>query len=60
MDRLIDRTNLYLWQSPIYPNLAIDIENQALQRVMMVAQQSFVTLQVFTWYGSDDRDIMDD
>ena len=53
MGRLADRTTLYLSQAPNYPNLDVDIDNQVLQRVMVVAQQRVVTLQEFTQDGSD-------
>ena len=53
MGCIADRTTLYLSQAPNYPNLDVDIENQVLQRVMLVAQQRVVTLQEFTQDGSD-------
>jgi radical SAM superfamily enzyme with C-terminal helix-hairpin-helix motif len=36
--RLINRAAQCLRQYPNYPNLVVDLEHQALQRVMLVAQ----------------------
>jgi hypothetical protein len=41
---LIDRAALCLRQYPNYPNLVVDFEHQALQRVMLVAQQRAMPL----------------
>jgi hypothetical protein len=42
--RLVDRAALGLRQYTNYPNLVVDLEHQALQRVMLVAQQSAMPL----------------
>jgi hypothetical protein len=42
--RLVDRAGLRLHQYTNYPNLVVDLEHQALQRVMLVAQQSAMPL----------------
>jgi hypothetical protein len=42
--RLVDRAALCLRQYTNYPNLVVDIEHQALQRVMSVAQQRAMPL----------------
>ena len=48
MVRLAYCATLYFWQAPNYPNLAVYIDIQALQLVMLVAQQRAVTLHGFT------------
>ncbi len=58
--RLIDRTALCLRQYPNYPNVVVDLEHQALQRVMLVAQQRTMPLQGFARDGNDARDLMDE
>ncbi len=42
--RLVDRATLCLRQYPNYPNLVVDLEHQALQCVMLVAQQRALPL----------------
>jgi hypothetical protein len=42
--RLVDRAALCLRQYTNDPNLVVDLENQALQRVMLVAQQRAMPL----------------
>jgi hypothetical protein len=58
--RLVDRAALCLPQYTIYPNLVVDLEHQALQRVMLVAQQRAMPLKVFARNGSDARDLMNE
>jgi hypothetical protein len=41
---LVDRAALCLRQNPNYPNLVVDLEHQALQRVMLIAQQRAMPL----------------
>ncbi len=42
--RLVDRAALCLCQYPNYPNLVVDLEHQAFQRVVLVAQQRAMLL----------------
>jgi hypothetical protein len=42
--RLVDRAALCLRQYTNYPNLVVNLEHQALQRVMLVAQQRAMPL----------------
>ena len=59
MARLIDCTTMHLWKYTNYPNHDADLENQALQRVMLVAKQHDATLKGFTRDGSNSCDLMD-
>ena len=59
MARLLDSATVYLWESAKYTNLDVDIYNQALQRVILVAKHRAVTLQGFTQDIRDACDIMD-
>jgi hypothetical protein len=45
--RLVDRAALCLRQYTNYPNLVVDLEHQALQRVMLVSQQRAMPLWGF-------------
>ena len=59
MNFIVNCAMLYLWQSPNYPNPAVYLENQAIQRVVLVAQQRAMTLQLSTQYDRDVHDLMD-
>jgi hypothetical protein len=58
--RFVDRAALCLRQYTTYPNLVVDLEHQALQRVMLVAQKRAMPLYGFGRDGSDARDLMDE
>jgi hypothetical protein len=58
--RLVDRAGLCLRQYTKHPNQVVDLEHQALQLVMLIAQQRAMPLQGFARDGSDSRHLMDE